>query len=248
KAELMGLLTAVISAPPDQDIRIELDSQAVVKQFQQLVHLRSDALPRKRLWSMYTGLWAVIHNAVQERAGEVEVALGERPQKQQGQQLGGYADSYPEAPVLDGATKSKKGNPKYVMISSSARLSHMFMIGDLYTRSLAVPRTRDKRTHHVKKLHGMLPTMNIMHARHPDLYPDSVCRVCNVQQSCVDMSRDWEMKHPKTWEEALTYVDGCGRAATTSYNKERQQQYERDLRNGKPRVKKPTPVPWICPA
>ncbi|KAF9353894.1 hypothetical protein BGX26_008343, partial [Mortierella sp. AD094] len=74
KAELMGLLAAIISAPSDQDVRIELDSQAVVKQFQQLVHLRPDTLPRKRLRSTYAGLWAVIHNVVQERTGKVEVA------------------------------------------------------------------------------------------------------------------------------------------------------------------------------
>ncbi|KAF9342474.1 hypothetical protein BGX26_007461, partial [Mortierella sp. AD094] len=74
KAELMGLLAAIISAPPDQDVRIELDNQAVVQQFQQLVHLRLDTLPRKRIRSTYAGLWAVIHNVVQERAGTVEVA------------------------------------------------------------------------------------------------------------------------------------------------------------------------------
>ncbi|KAF9171435.1 hypothetical protein BGX20_007599, partial [Mortierella sp. AD010] len=48
KAELMGLLAAILSAPPDQDVRVELDNQAVVQQFQQLVHYR------------FTGEWKTI--------------------------------------------------------------------------------------------------------------------------------------------------------------------------------------------
>ncbi|KAF9193253.1 hypothetical protein BGZ50_007651, partial [Haplosporangium sp. Z 11] len=36
KAELMGLLAAILSAPPGQDIIVELDNQAVVQQYQQL--------------------------------------------------------------------------------------------------------------------------------------------------------------------------------------------------------------------
>ncbi|KAF9981670.1 hypothetical protein BGZ79_006083, partial [Entomortierella chlamydospora] len=42
--------------------------------FQQLVHHRSDTLPRKRIRSTYAGLWAVIHRVVQDRTGAVEVA------------------------------------------------------------------------------------------------------------------------------------------------------------------------------
>ncbi|KAF9370097.1 hypothetical protein BGX21_005677 [Mortierella sp. AD011] len=103
----------------------------------------------------------------------------------------------------------------------------------------------------IRRWYHMLPAMNTMHARHPDLYPDSVCRVCNAQDE--DNNHVWihhEIgdEHAKIWEEALTCIDGLGRAATTSYNKERQQQYERDFRNGKPHTKKPTPVSWICPA
>jgi len=124
------------------------------------------------------------------------------------------------------------------------------MIGDPYTFFSSAKDTR-QRTHHVKKLHGMLPTMNTMHARHPDLYPDSVCRVCNVQDednNHVWLCHEIGEEHAKIWEEALTCIDGWGKAVTRSYNKERQRQYERDLRNGKPHAKKPTPVPWICPA
>ncbi|KAF9341033.1 hypothetical protein BGX26_008805, partial [Mortierella sp. AD094] len=45
KAELMGLLAAIISAPSDQDLRIELDNQAVVKQFHNLFIYDSTLYP-----------------------------------------------------------------------------------------------------------------------------------------------------------------------------------------------------------
>ncbi|KAF9943899.1 hypothetical protein BGZ70_005302, partial [Mortierella alpina] len=69
KAELMGLLAAILSAPPDQDILVELDNESVVDQYQQLVKDRRDALPRKRLRSNHAGLWAVMHQVVQDRTG-----------------------------------------------------------------------------------------------------------------------------------------------------------------------------------
>ncbi|KAF9103235.1 hypothetical protein BGX30_009203, partial [Mortierella sp. GBA39] len=36
-------------------------------------------------------------------------------------------------------------------------------------------------SHRIKKVHGMLPTMNILHARRPDLYHDDRCRACEQE-------------------------------------------------------------------
>ena len=66
----MGLLTAVLAAPPDQDIVVRLDNESVVDQYRRLVKERSDTLPRKRFRSTYAGLWAVLWQVVTNRPGE----------------------------------------------------------------------------------------------------------------------------------------------------------------------------------
>ena len=81
----------------------------------------------------------------------------------------------------------------------------------------------------------MLPTLNSMHARHPDLYPDSVCCVCDIQDE--DNGHLWTCSairsiHQSIWQQALARIDGWGRAATVKYNKDN---------DG-------TPALWICPA
>ncbi|KAG0302464.1 hypothetical protein BGZ97_002339, partial [Linnemannia gamsii] len=60
KAELMGLLAAVLAAPPEQDIIVKLDNQKVVEQYQRLVKDRRNTLPRKRFRSTYAGTWATL--------------------------------------------------------------------------------------------------------------------------------------------------------------------------------------------
>ncbi|KAF9405092.1 hypothetical protein BGZ94_003765 [Podila epigama] len=59
-AELMGLLAAIASAPPGQDILIQLDNQEVVDQFQTLVVRQSFISARHQQRALYAGLWAVI--------------------------------------------------------------------------------------------------------------------------------------------------------------------------------------------
>ncbi|KAG0373176.1 hypothetical protein BGX24_012038, partial [Mortierella sp. AD032] len=73
KAELMGLIAAVLAAPPDQDIVVRLDNESVVTQFRGLVKERDGTLPRKRFRNTHAGLWAVLHQVVHTRPGKVEV-------------------------------------------------------------------------------------------------------------------------------------------------------------------------------
>jgi ribonuclease HI len=58
KAELLGLLAAIIATPSNQNIKVELDNQAVVTSFKHLVLNREGTLPRKRFHCNYAGLWA----------------------------------------------------------------------------------------------------------------------------------------------------------------------------------------------
>ncbi|KAF9943821.1 hypothetical protein BGZ72_003321, partial [Mortierella alpina] len=73
KAELMGLLVTISSAPPAQDIIIQLDNSAVVDQYQTLVANRTTTLPRKRQRANFAALWAVLAKVVSERPGSTTV-------------------------------------------------------------------------------------------------------------------------------------------------------------------------------
>ena len=100
-------------------------------------------------------------------------------------------------------------------------LSHVHSKRAVHTFFSSAQDTRN-RTHRVKKLHGMLPTMNVMHARHPDLYPDQVCCVCEIQDE--DNAHIWQCSanpnvHNEIWEEGLARIDGWGQIATSKYNK-----------------------------
>ncbi|KAF9540862.1 hypothetical protein EC957_003668 [Mortierella hygrophila] len=56
KAELMGLLAVILSAPPEQDIVVELDNQSVVEQYSCLVENRQNTSPRKRFRSTFVSI------------------------------------------------------------------------------------------------------------------------------------------------------------------------------------------------
>ncbi|KAF9080986.1 hypothetical protein BGX29_004831, partial [Mortierella sp. GBA35] len=73
KAELLGLLAAIVAAPPAQDIVVRLDNQSVVEQYRSLVQDRKDALPRRRFRSTYAGIWATLAHVVDTREGSVVV-------------------------------------------------------------------------------------------------------------------------------------------------------------------------------
>jgi ribonuclease HI len=91
KAELMGLLAAVLAAPPEQDIIIKLDNQSVVDQYQRLVKDRHNVLPRKRFRSTYAGIWAVLCQVVETRPGGVEVVWIKGHSNIQGNELADQA-------------------------------------------------------------------------------------------------------------------------------------------------------------
>ncbi|KAF9398002.1 hypothetical protein BGZ94_006121, partial [Podila epigama] len=73
KAELMGLLAAIASAPPGQDLLIQLDNKAVVDQHESLVVRRSYLSARHQQRARYAGLWAIVADFVQKRVGSITV-------------------------------------------------------------------------------------------------------------------------------------------------------------------------------
>ena len=73
----------------------------------------------------------------------------------------------------------------------------------------------------------MLPTMNVMHARHPDLYPDQVCCVCEIQDE--DNAHIWQCSanpnvHNEIWEEGLARIEQEGLGETPASHTQRQEQ------------------------
>ncbi|KAF9127750.1 hypothetical protein BGW39_005641, partial [Mortierella sp. 14UC] len=107
-----------------------------------------------------------------------------------------------------------------------------------------------QRTHHIKKLHGMLPTRNSMQARQPDLYPDCICRVCKLEKE--DNEHVWNC--PATakttttiWKEAMGKINEWGLQATNSYNAARKREYNRAVASGR-QVSRPVPIHWRPPS
>ncbi|KAH7047728.1 hypothetical protein BKA57DRAFT_493123 [Linnemannia elongata] len=107
-----------------------------------------------------------------------------------------------------------------------------------------------QRSHHIKKLHGMLPTRNSMMARHPDLYPDCICRVCTEEEEDNEHLWTCPAKRETTtaiWREAMDKIDERGIKATDSYNAAKKREHERAEASGR-QVPPPVPVPWRCPS
>ncbi|KAH7042401.1 hypothetical protein BKA57DRAFT_518428 [Linnemannia elongata] len=107
-----------------------------------------------------------------------------------------------------------------------------------------------QRSHHIKKLHGMLPTRNSMMARHPDLYPDCICRVCMEEEEDNEHLWTCPAKRETTtaiWREAMDKIDEWGIKATDSYNAAKRREHERAEASGR-QVPPPVPVSWRCPS
>ena len=107
-----------------------------------------------------------------------------------------------------------------------------------------------RRSHHVKKLHGMLPTLNSMQARHPDMYPHCVCRLCEVEDE--DNHHIWNCPAAATtitdiWKAALAKMDAWGNQATNRYNKAREQDHNRAVARGR-EAPRSGPARWQCPS
>ncbi|KAG0348896.1 hypothetical protein BGZ54_004513, partial [Gamsiella multidivaricata] len=293
KAELMGLLAAILSAPPDQNIIVELDNQAVVQEYQQLVHSRADTLPRKRLRSTYSGLWAALHKIVRDRPGTVDVVWVRGHSTNTGNNL---ADMVATSAVRVESTpwsvdlSEQQDNSLFAychdnIIEHDLRqlLKHQTTIrrrqtwtaqrrvkraisdlDDIEWRStFALVHDRRsvhtfysnaadtrRRTHHIKKLHDMLPTMNSMKARHPDIYSDRVYCVCDIQDE--DNDHLWTCSAngdvcKQIWHDGLQQIDKWSRAETAAYNKKSKKQHEYDIACNKAHAAAPKPIVWVCP-
>lgn len=265
KAELMGLLAATLSAPPDQNIMVELDNESVVDQYQHLVKDRRSALPRKRLRSNYAGLWAVLHQVVEDRAGTTEVQWvrghGDNEGNIMADRVATYAARQTTVPwsVDLGAQQDiqhfarfqsqlvetdlrqilkqqsvirhhqswttqrrvKSGVKDLHDVEWRSTLAHIHNKCSVHSFYSSAKETH-QRTHRIKTLHGMLPTLNSMHARHPNLYPHCICRGCELEEE--DNRHLWSCTalddvNTAIWNTALTRIDGWGRAATTKYNR-----------------------------
>jgi len=99
------------------------------------------------------------------------------------------------------------------------------------------------RSHRIKKVHGMLPTMDALHTRRPDLYKDDRCRQCDLETEDNDhiwVCPESRETQKELWKDALDRVDGWGETATRHYNKQRQKK----LQLGK---QPPKDIAWTMP-
>jgi ribonuclease HI len=293
KAELMGLVAAIVSAPPEQDIIVKLDNQSVVDQYQRLVKDRWNVLPRKRFRSTYAGIWAVLYQVVETRPGGVEVVWIKGHSNIQGNELADQAakeaaqsSAVPWLADLTQQTDIRTFAHCYGGIveidlrqllkqqttirhhqawTSQRRVKKAIQdIEDVEWRStLAFVHDRRavftfysnstdtrQRTHHIKKLHGMLPTLNSMQARKPDLYPTCLCRLCELEEE--DNEHVWNClavadTTATIWKEGMVKIGEWGQQATNSYNATRKREYERAVAHGR-EVDRPVPIHWHPPS
>ncbi|KAF9195179.1 hypothetical protein BGZ51_004607, partial [Haplosporangium sp. Z 767] len=232
----------------------------MVQQYQQLVRARKSTLPRKRLRSNFAGLWAVVHQVVQDRPGAVEVVWVRGHKDNLGNNL---ADAVAKSAAQEATTPWHVDLSAQQEIAHSARfqgtlvetdlrqllkqqttirrhqawtsqrrtkrafvdlddvewrstLSHVHNKRSVHSFWSNAKDTR-QRAHRIKKLHGMLPTLNSMRARHPDLYDDCTCCVCDIQDE--DNHHVWNCSandhtDKSIWRDALQRINGWGRRAT----------------------------------
>ncbi|GJJ71690.1 hypothetical protein EMPS_04047 [Entomortierella parvispora] len=80
-----------------------------------------------------------------------------------------------------------------------------------------------RRTQHIKKLHGILPTLTVMQARHPDIYADALCCLCHAAPE--DDDHVWTCPNSYSqqqliWEDAVASIPKWGRAAVRKTNED----------------------------
>ncbi|KAG9072687.1 hypothetical protein KI688_000461 [Linnemannia hyalina] len=96
----------------------------------------------------------------------------------------------------------------------------------------------------------MLPTLNSMQARKPNLYPTCVCRRCELEKE--DNDHVWKCPlaaetTTEIWKEAMGKINEWGVQATNSYNAARKREYKRAVDSGR-QVPRPVPIHWWPPS
>jgi len=293
KAELMGLIAAVVAAPDGQDIVVRLDNQSVVEQYQHMVQDRENTLPRKRFKKQLCWTVGCFVPYVNKRQGRVEVKWIRGHNNDPGNELAdrtakeaAHGDTIPWVVDLTqqedirtfafcrGALvetdlrqllkqqttirhhqhwtsqrRVKKAIPHLDDVEWRSTLAFVHARRAVFT-FYSNSKDTQQRSHHIKKVHGMLPTRNSMMARHPDLYSDCICRVCTEEEE--DNEHLWTcpaMRETTTtiWKEAMDKIDDWGTRATSSYNAAKKREHERAVASGR-QEPPPVPVIWRCPS
>ncbi|KAG0099712.1 hypothetical protein BGZ93_006373 [Podila epicladia] len=257
KAELVGLLAAVLSSPRNTTVKIYIDNMAVVQIFKKLVQERHIATVRAKLRTAYAKWWDMIMMAVKNQGGTVTVEwikghaghagneAADRAAKaahgglqwdlaQGGQgeiQCQGFVrqewveDDLRQVLKLQTAarnyqywavqnrTKEFVVSPEEVEWRSTLEILHG---GNLPRRLFTSPADCSKRAHRIKKLHGMLPTLEQMKRRKPDLYPDDLCKQCNKQTETfrhIWMCETTKESQREAWWKCVEQVNKDGESA-----------------------------------
>jgi len=104
------------------------------------------------------------------------------------------------------------------------------------------------RTQHIKKMHGMMPTLSVMAARHPELYGNGLCCMC--RQASEDNSHLWRCPNSMTaqkiaWNEAIDKINDWGQEAVAKANREAQKRHE-NRQQREPLAAAPEPQRWCA--
>jgi hypothetical protein len=96
----------------------------------------------------------------------------------------------------------------------------------------------------------MLPTLNFMQARKPNLYPTCLCRRCEFEKE--DNVHVWNCSSAAEttttiWKEVMGKIDEWGVQATNSYNAARKREHKRAVDRGR-QVPWPVPIYWRPPS
>lgn len=93
-----------------------------------------------------------------------------------------------------------------------------------------------RRAHRIKKLHGMLPTLDYMRRWKPNLYPSDICRRCNRTTETLDHLWDCRTTledRKEEWARVLTLIPEDGtkacRRAVEQWNMDKEKAEERGI-------------------
>jgi hypothetical protein len=86
------------------------------------------------------------------------------------------------------------------------------------------------RAHRIKKMHGMLPTLQAMARRNPGLYPSTFCRRCEQETETVEHL--WECEDTmemqmEAWKQAIEKTNEDGMRAWRKYHTEWKEEQEK---------------------
>lgn len=259
KAELVGLLAAILVSPRDVDVDIRIDNSAVVSQFQPQVVHRLARTARQRTRTPYMVWWVAIWKAYVDQGKRVTVTWVRGHAGQAGNEgadraakaahdngarewdlnleatcgamsyasfLGTVAEDdlrtiVKRQGVIRHNVRWRNQNRTKASIRNFDDVDWRATLGIIHDNNFPGSRFTSvsdcrRRAHRMKKLHGMLPTLSVLHERRPDLYRNPLCRRCLLDVE--DQTHLWHCRETvdaqwEGWNEVMEKLNDIGERA-----------------------------------